>query len=95
MSGSHPVAGQTYLQPELGAQLVSAEKAGRHEPLSERELQVLRLIALGHTNPEIAEQLYLSVRTVESHRARIQEKLGVTGRAELIRYVLDHDLLER
>ena len=56
---------------------------------------MLRLIALGHTNSEIAEQLYLSVRTVETHRAHIQQKLGLSTRAELVRYALDHDLLER
>jgi two-component system, NarL family, response regulator NreC len=63
--------------------------------LSERELEVLRLIALGHTNSEIAQQLALSVRTIESHRARIQQKLGVSTRAELVRYALDNDLIDR
>jgi DNA-binding NarL/FixJ family response regulator len=63
--------------------------------LSERELDVLRLIALGHTNNEIAEQLYLSVRTVETHRAHIQQKLGLSTRAELVRYALDNDLIDR
>jgi DNA-binding NarL/FixJ family response regulator len=63
--------------------------------LSERELDVLRLIALGHTNSEIASQLYLSVRTVETHRAHIQPKLGMSSRAELVRYALDNDLVER
>jgi two-component system response regulator NreC len=62
--------------------------------LTERELNVLRLIALGHTNNEIAEQLYLSVRTVETHRAHIQQKLGRSSRAELVRYALDNDLIE-
>ena len=56
---------------------------------------MLRLIALGHTNSEIAGQLYLSVRTVETHRSRIQQKLGVSSRAELVRYALDNDLIER
>ena len=56
---------------------------------------MLRLIALGYTNSEIALQLYLSVRTVESHRAHIQQKLRLTTRAELVRYALDHDLLDR
>ena len=56
---------------------------------------MLRLIALGHTNSEIAEQLFLSVRTVETHRAHIQQKLGVSTRAELVRYALDHDLIDR
>jgi two-component system response regulator NreC len=63
--------------------------------LTDRELDVLRLIALGHTNNEIAAQLYLSVRTVETHRAHIQQKLGMSSRAELVRYALDHDLIER
>jgi two-component system, NarL family, response regulator NreC len=56
---------------------------------------VLRLIALGHTNNEIAPQLCLSVRTIESHRAHIQHKLGVSRRAELVRYAIDHDLIDR
>jgi two-component system response regulator NreC len=55
---------------------------------------VLRLIALGHTNSEVAAQLYLSVRTVESHRAHIQQKLQLQTRAELVRYALDHGLIE-
>ena len=63
--------------------------------LTERELDVLRLIALGHTNNEIAEQLYLSVRTVETHRAHIMQKLGLSTRAELVRYALDNDLIDR
>jgi two-component system response regulator NreC len=54
---------------------------------------VIRLIALGHTNAEIAQELYLSVRTVESHRAHIQQKLGRSTRAELVRYALDHGLV--
>ena len=63
--------------------------------LTERELEVLRLIALGHTNREMAGQLYLSARTVETHRSHIQQKLGVSSRAELVRYALDNDLIER
>ena len=62
--------------------------------LIERELEVLRLIALGHTNNEIAEQLYLSVRTVESHRAHIQQKLAMTTRSELVRYAIDRGLID-
>ena len=64
------------------------------DDLSEREVEVLRLIALGHTNAEIAEQLYLSVRTVETHRAHIQQKLRLSTRAELVRYALDRGLLD-
>ena len=69
------------------------QPAGAPDDLSERELEVLRLIALGHTNAEIGEQLFLSVRTVETHRAHVQQKLGRTTRAELVRYALDHGLL--
>jgi two-component system response regulator NreC len=67
---------------------------GPPDDLTEREVEVLRLIALGYTNTEIAAQLYLSVRTVESHRAHVQQKLRVTSRAELVRYALDHGLVE-
>jgi two-component system, NarL family, response regulator NreC len=84
--------GNTYLQPELGARL-AAEPAGPPDDLSEREVEILRLIALGHTNGEIAEELYLSVRTVESHRAHIQQKLRMSKRSELVRYALDRNLL--
>ncbi len=87
-------AGETYLQPELGARLAAEPAAGAPDDLSERELEVLRLIALGHTNSEIAEQLYLSVRTVESHRAHIQQKLRLTTRSELVRYALERGLVE-
>jgi two-component system response regulator NreC len=88
--------GRTYLQPQLGAQLAAEplKPDDGADTLSDRETEVLRLIALGHTNTEIAEQLYLSVRTVESHRAHIQQKLLVSTRAELVRYALDHDLLD-
>ena len=88
-------AGQTYLQPELGALVLQAKEPSSDEQLTERERQVLRMIAMGYTNAQISEQLFLSVRTIESHRARIQQKLGVSGRAELIRYALDHGLIER
>lgn len=86
-------AGETYLNPRLGARLASEPVTGRPDELSEREVDVLRLIALGHTNAEIAEQLSLSVRTVETHRAHIQQKLRLSSRAELVRYVFDHGLL--
>ena len=88
--------GRTYLNPELGAKLAAAppEPSGPPDDLTEREVDVLRLIALGHTNQEIAGQLYLSVRTVESHRAHIQQKLRLSTRAELVRYALDHSLIE-
>jgi len=87
---------RTYLHPELGAKLAAAppEPQGPPDDLTEREVEVLRLIALGHTNSEIAAQLYLSVRTVESHRAHIQQKLRLTTRAELVRYAHEHKLIE-
>ena len=89
-------AGETYLNPRLGAALAAAPAGpgGPPDDLSEREVEVLRLIALGHTNAEIAGQLYLSVRTVESHRAHIQQKLRLSTRAELVRYALERGLLE-
>ena len=89
-------AGDTYLNPRLGARIAAApdRDGGPPDALSERELEVLRLIALGHTNSEIAAQLFLSTRTVETHRAHIQQKICRTTRAELVRYALDHKLLE-
>jgi len=84
---------RTYLQPDLGARL-AAEPAGPPDDLSVREREILRLIALGHTNVEISEQLVISVRTVESHRAHIQQKLRLTKRSELVRYALDRGMLE-
>jgi DNA-binding NarL/FixJ family response regulator len=86
-------AGQRYLTPRLGADVAAASGRDLPDGLSEREIGVLRLIALGHTNSEIASQLFLSVRTVESHRARIQQKLRVSSRAELVRYALERDLV--
>lgn len=85
--------GRTYLQPELGARLAS-EPPELDDELSDRELEILRMIALGHTNAEIAAKLFLSVRTVESHRAHVQQKLRMTKRSELVRYALEHGLLE-
>jgi two-component system, NarL family, response regulator NreC len=88
--------GETYLNPRLGARLAAAppEGTGRPDDLTGREVEVLRLIALGHTNNEIAGQLYLSVRTVETHRAHIQQKTRRSTRAELVRYAIEHKLLE-
>ena len=86
-------AGETYLQPALGAKL-AAEPQATPTDLSERETDVLRLIALGHTNAEIAEKLFISVRTVETHRAHIQQKLGVSSRAELVRSALSRGLVK-
>jgi two-component system, NarL family, response regulator NreC len=90
-------AGERYVHPALGARLVAAQseerKRAESDPLSEREREVLRLLALGHTNQEIAAKLYISVRTAETHRAHVMQKLGLSSRAELVRYALDHDLL--
>jgi two-component system response regulator NreC len=89
-------AGEVYLNPRLGALIAAAPPApaGPPDDLTEREVEILRLIALGHTNAEIGAQLFLSVRTVESHRAHIQQKLRRTSRADLVRYALDHGMLE-
>jgi two-component system response regulator NreC len=89
--------GGHYVHPALGARMVAAEAqeraAAEADPLSEREREVLRLLALGHTNQEIAQTLYISVRTAESHRAHIMQKLRLTTRAELVRYAISHGLL--
>jgi len=90
--------GGRYVHPELGARLIAAEAEERRreaeDPLSEREREVLRLLALGHTNQEIAKMLYISVRTAETHRAHIMQKLRLQTRAELVRYALEQGLLE-
>ena len=88
--------GDTYLNPRLGARLATQppEPAGPPDDLTDREVEVLRLIALGHTSSEIGQQLYLSTRTVETHRAHIQQKLRRTSRAELVRYALEHHVVQ-
>jgi DNA-binding NarL/FixJ family response regulator len=95
----HEVAcGRRYVHPLLGARLAAAEAAAERrtqaDPLSEREHEVLRLLALGHTNQEIANLLFISIRTAETHRARIMHKLGLKSRAEIVRYALDSGALE-
>ena len=100
VSAIRAVAGGTsYVHPSLGARLVAADVADARradeDPLSDREREVLRLLALGHTNQEIAKQLYISVRTAETHRAHIMQKLRLSSRAELVRYALDQGLLEQ
>jgi two-component system, NarL family, response regulator NreC len=91
-------SGRHYVHPTLGARFVAAEAEERareeEDPLSEREHEILRLLALGHTNQEIASQLYLSVRTVETHRAHIMQKLRISTRAELVRYALERGMLD-
>jgi len=90
------VAGDTYINPSLGARLAAEPaQAGPPDDLTPRETEILGLLALGHTNPEIAEQLVLSVRTVETHRANIQHKTGASTRAELVAYATEHDLIDR
>jgi len=88
--------GRRYVHPLLGAKLASAEapSADGSDPLSGREREVLRLLALGHTNQEIAALLFISVRTAETHRAHIMRKLGLSTRAEIVRYVLANGQLQ-
>lgn len=93
--------GQRYFAPELERCLAegaargrSVRKASGLELLSEREREVISLIALGHTNSEVATQLRISAKTVETHRAHIVEKLGLRTRADLVRFALDHGLLK-
>jgi two-component system response regulator NreC len=91
-------AGNRYVHPTLGARLITAEAEARRkadsDPLSDREREVLRLLALGHTNQEIAKMLYISVRTAETHRSHIMTKLRLTTRAELVRHAIAEGLLE-
>lgn len=91
-------SGARYVHPALGARLAAAEvdaaSRAAADPLSDREREVLRLLALGHTNQEIAKMLFISVRTAETHRAHIMQKLGLQTRAELVRYALANGLLE-
>ena len=90
--------GARYVDPALGARIAAADaEAARHaaeDPLSDREREVLRLLALGHTNQEIAKSLFISVRTAETHRAHIMQKLRLNTRAELVRYAISNGLLE-
>ena len=91
-------AGGRYVHPELGARLVAAEadaqRRAEEDPLSEREREVLALLAHGFTNQEIAKQLFISVRTAETHRAHVMQKLRLNTRAELVSYALANGLLE-
>lgn len=90
--------GGRYVHPTLGARMIEAEAAERRraeeDPLSDREREVLKLLALGQTNQEIASILFISVRTAETHRAHIMQKLGLSNRAALVRYALAHGLLD-
>ena len=80
-----------YVHPALAARLVMGEP---EDDLTERERQILRLIALGYTNQEIAGQLFLSVRTIEAHRRHILDKLRLSTRADLVRYALERRIVE-
>jgi two-component system response regulator NreC len=88
-------AGRRYLPEAVAAGLAKSDGEAERSLLSPRESDVLRLMALGHTNREIGEQLSLSVRTVETHRAHIQQKLGLSSRPELTRYALENGLIDR
>ncbi len=85
--------GERYLNPRLGARVAAEPPPGPPDGLTDREFEVLKLIALGHTNAQVAQELYLSIRTVETHRAHIQQKLGLHDRAEMVRYALDKRLV--
>jgi DNA-binding NarL/FixJ family response regulator len=90
--------GGRYVHPALGAKLATAEAEelarADADPLSDREREVMRLLALGHTNQEIAQMLFISVRTAETHRAHIMQKLRLSTRAELVAYAIAHGLLD-
>lgn len=92
-------AGEEYIQPSLRAALArwrevpSRARGAAIDELTRREREVLRFVALGHTNPEIAEMLSISVRTVENHRANITRRLGVQTRAALVRHASELGLI--
>jgi two-component system response regulator NreC len=85
--------GEEYISPRVAARLEALRDSMQADHLTPREVEVLRLIALGHTSVEVAEKLHLSPRTVETHRANIHRKLGLATRAELVRYALRRGLL--
>jgi DNA-binding NarL/FixJ family response regulator len=92
------LAGGTYVSPTLGERLaINLGKQAEqplHERLSDREFEVLRMIASGKTVSQIAEDLHLSVTTISTHRAHILEKTSMTTNAELVRYAVEHHLTE-
>jgi DNA-binding NarL/FixJ family response regulator len=89
------LAGNEYVSSSLGARLVAAQRKKEREGLTDREREVLRLIALGHTNQEIAGRLFVSVRTAEAHRAHIMNKLRFQTRAQLVRYALESGVVRK
>jgi two-component system response regulator NreC len=97
VAGIRAVAGgETYLQASLGGDLARLHRSRNATlVLTDQEREVLRLLALGHTNTEIARRCNVSLRTAESHRAHIQRKIGRRTRAELVEYAREHGLIER
>jgi len=87
------VGGAGYVDPELGAQLVNPNGSPALEPLSERERDIVQLLALGYTNQEIGKKLFISVRTVDTHRAHIMRKLQLETRAELVMFALANGVI--
>lgn len=85
--------GGSYIDPELGGAMAKLE-ADPLDDLSERERELLRLLALGHTNREIGEQLFLSVRAIEVNRSKLLEKLGIESRPDLVRFAIDNGIIE-
>jgi two-component system, NarL family, response regulator NreC len=85
--------GAGYVDPELGAKLVNPSGSAALEPLSERERDILQLLALGYTNQEIGKKLFISVRTVDTHRAHIMRKLRLETRAELVMFALANGVI--
>jgi two-component system response regulator NreC len=88
------VRGERYLYPPLGAAMVKAATAPPRDPLTDREREIVRLLALGHTNVEVAATVHLSIRTVETHRAHAMAKLRLSTRAELVAWALERGLLD-
>ncbi len=86
-------AGERYVDPQLGAQVVAPDDVPALEPISDRERDVLHLLAMGYTNQEIGSKLFISVRTVDTHRAHIMQKLGLETRAELVLFALANGLM--
>jgi DNA-binding NarL/FixJ family response regulator len=86
-------AGGRYVDPDLGAQLIVADGAPALEPLSERERDILHLLALGYTNQEVGKKLFISARTVDTHRANVMRKLRLTTRAELVLFALANGVI--
>jgi two-component system response regulator NreC len=85
--------GGGYVEPDLGAKLVTPNGSPALEPLSERERDIIHLLALGYTNQEIGKKLFISVRTVDTHRAHVMRKLGLDTRAELVMFALANGVI--